>query len=125
MTRPPFATGDVQRLLNAAIKSGQYPTLKHTQLGLLHILISLADWRTGAIPYSKDQIATFARLSPTSVSRYRAQLVRLGLLRVWWRGERQVQYGLSERVNARSNASPLSITQTNHCITREGLGDGL
>lgn len=90
----PFATGEVNKRLNARLWAGEFAELTGAELGLLRLLIALASWDTGVIPYSKDRIAQAAHMHPDTVSRMRAKLCAAGLLEERWRTSVQVQYGL-------------------------------
>ena len=92
----PFASGAVLARLNTLLRADEYPTLNGAELGLLRALISLADWSTGVIPYSAEQVAAVARVHRDTVSRMRTKLCAAGLLVVRWRTSTQVQYGLAD-----------------------------
>lgn len=84
--------------LNALLWAGDCPKLTTAELGLLRALISLADWESGAIPYSAERIAVITQTHPSTVSRMRCRLEAVGLLVERWRTSTQVQYGLTPKL---------------------------
>jgi DNA-binding MarR family transcriptional regulator len=92
----PFSVGAVNRRINDHLKAGAFPELKSAEIGLLRALASLANWETGVIPYSAQQIAVYTRIHRDTVSRMRVRLEAAGLLVERWRTSTQVQYALGE-----------------------------
>lgn len=90
----PFSPGEVGRRLNRQLQAGHWAALSATDLGVLRALVLVADWQTGVIPYSAEQIAQMTRVHKDTVSRVRARLCTAGALVVVWRSSLQVQYAL-------------------------------
>lgn len=93
--RAAFAHGETERRLNDHLRAGSL-ALTTSEAALLRVLISVADWRTGVIPVSADQLAVLAVMHRDTVCRLRSRLCEMGVIVEKWRTSTQVQYGLGD-----------------------------